>query len=157
MVRKADQPQFASDAFAVSLKLLQRAAQTEAGLRQKLSRRGFEDAVIDATVAKLQKLHFIDDQKFAHDYVAYRSRTSPLGRYHLKAKLLQKGIAKELAKQVTDTISAEEELALARTLATKRQRTLMRFEPEDRKQKLARFLAARGFSSPTVYAIIGEM
>lgn len=157
MARKTEDPTSLHDAFEVSLKLLTRAAQTEAGLRQKLQKRQFVDEVIEATIVRLKKLQFINDEKFAADYVAYRSRTSPLGAFHLQQKLMLKGISKDMAKQVTSTISSEDELDQARTLAEKRMRSLGRFEPVQQKLKLARFLAARGFRSSTVYAIIHEL
>ncbi len=157
MVRKASNPESYDDALALALKILTRAAQTKAKLKEKLERRQFEATIIERVLKKLEDAELINDQKYAQDYISYRSRTSPLGSRYLKFKLLQKGIPKDIATVTTAEITSEQELELARAAAAKRLSTLGRYPAEERKVKLARFLAARGFSSQAVYTLIKEM
>ncbi len=156
MVRKAQNPESYTDALGVALQALARQAQTEAQICDKLARRQYTEEIIKQVLAKLRASALVDDEKYARDYISYRSRTSPLGTRHLKLKLIQKGVPNDVAEEATKEISSDDELALARTLAAKRLIALRRFDKEQQKLKLARFLAARGFSSSTVYAILKE-
>lgn len=155
MVRKAARPDSYEEGMNMALKLLQRAAQTEKGLRGKLERRQYIHGVIDRVVARLKEMNLIDDDKYARDYVAYRSRNAPLGAYSLQVKLQQKGIERDLAKEAS-ALSSEDELKLARELAAKRINRLIRYSHEERKLKLARFLASRGFSSSVIIQIVRD-
>lgn len=156
MVKKASNPESLGDAYALALKILQRAAQTEHQVRDKLGRRQFESDVINEVIKKLKDIDLINDQKYSKDYVSYRSRTAPLGPRYLKLKLIQKGIVKETAEGAVKEISAEDELELTRAAAEKKLPHLIRFEPEQRQQKLARFLLSRGFSPGIVFKVIKE-
>lgn len=157
MVRKATNPASANDAFIVAMKSLQRSAQTERGLRDKLSARQFNSEVIDAIIEKLKNMELINDQKYSENYISYQNRISPRGARYLKLKLIQKGVDGEIAEQATAGITSEDELELARGLAQKRLALLHRFDPQQRKIKLARFLAGRGFSVSVVDQIIRDI
>ncbi len=157
MVRKATNPESVNDALVVAMKSLQRAAQTKAQINDKLARRAYTNEVIDVVLNKLEAMYLIDDEKYAKDYISYRSRTTPLGSRYLKLKLAQKGVPKEVAEAAVKEISPDDELVLARVAAAKRQRTMGRFNPEQRKLKLARFLASRGFRSDVIYKLIKEI
>lgn len=157
MPRKSENPSSYEDCLNSALRILQRAAQTEKKMQEKLIGRKFELETVDKVLQKLKNMKFVDDEKYARDYVSYRGRTNPLGKFNLRFKLMQKGIEKNLAKDAVDEISPEEELELARKLTEKRLRALARFEPSEQKQKLARFLAARGFSSNVVFKVINEL
>jgi regulatory protein len=157
MVRKALNPQSFDDAFTAAMRSLQRAAQTEQGLREKLARRQYLPETIDRVIDKLKTMQLINDQKYAEDYISYRSRTTPLGSRYLKLKLIQKGIEKDLAEEATSTISSEDEFILAQKAAEKKLPRLAKEDRAQQKLKLARFLASRGFRSDVIYKIIGEI
>ena len=55
------------------LGLLQRRAYTEYQLRDKLSKSGYTDIVIDDAIAYVKDLRLIDDYKYCRDYITYSS------------------------------------------------------------------------------------
>lgn len=146
MVRKATNPGSRDDCFKVVLQMLRRAAQTESQMREKLGRQQFEEPIIQATIEKLIQLGLINDEKYAHDYVAYRTRTSPLGKYNLSMHLIKKGIHKDVAREAALDLTREEEEQIVHQMMQKKLRTLSRYPKEEQKNKLMRFLASRGFS-----------
>jgi len=145
-----------NDCLNSALRILQRAAQTEFKMREKLSKRGFEPEIVAKVLARLKELRLIDDQKYAADYVAYRSRTSPLGPQYLRVKLLQKGIVNEMAANAS-AMDPESELELANILAQKKLKLLHSTSPPERSIKLARYLISRGFRQATVYQVINSI
>ncbi|MFA6082355.1 MAG: regulatory protein RecX [Patescibacteria group bacterium] len=139
--------------FGDALKILNRASQTRFKMIEKLKKREFKDEIISQTIARLEELKLIDDVKYAHDYVAYRSRSAPIGGRYLQLKLRQRGISKEIAADASK-LSAEEEYDLAKKVAEKQLSHYHNLDDQETKQKLARFLQSRGFSSGAVYRII---
>ena len=157
MVRKTTNPRSTNDAFLVAMKSLQRSAQTERGLRDKLSTRQYNHDVVEATISKLKETRLIDDLKYAENFVSYQNRISPRGARYLKLRLIQKGVDAEIAEQVTLGITSDHEFELASQVSAKRLPQLDRFEPQQRKLKLARYLAARGFAGEIIYKVIGSI
>ncbi len=150
------QPSDYGACYASSLRILQRAAQSKAKLEEKLLKRQYSAEAIAAVIKHLEELGLINDEKLAHDYVAYRSRTAPLGPNSLRVKLLLKGINKDIAKEASQ-IEDEDEAKLIKIVADKKLRLLARFDPASRKEKLARFLLGRGFNSHSVFAVLKSM
>lgn len=149
-------PQSYSQCLNSSLRLLQRMAQTEHQVREKLTKRGYEPDVVLKVIDRLKELKFIDDQKYAKDYVAYRSRTIPLGPMYLRLKLQQKGINKEIIDLET-AIPKEVEIELAQKVATKKLALMHELDPQIKKERLVRFLTSRGFTQSAVYQVIKEL
>lgn len=98
-------------AHEVALRILTAAAQSQASLTDKLSRRGYEPQEISETVAWLVEHGYVDDEKLARGYIAKR-RTRGYGDTRIVAELRQRGIPNELASALvwpTDSILEREE------------------------------------------------
>jgi regulatory protein len=71
-------------------------------LREKLRRRAERAEDVDAVLAKLKELGYLDDKRFAESYAAARLENQGLGKMRVLRDLRQRRIAPQLAEQVTE-------------------------------------------------------
>ena len=71
-------------------------------LREKLRRRAERAEDVDAVLAKLKGLGYLDDRRFAESYAASRLENQGLGKMRVMRDLRQRRIAPKLAEQVTE-------------------------------------------------------
>jgi len=95
---------------------------------------------VEDTLAKLKELDFINDEKFAKEFIAARSHNKPKGKKALIIELARKGI------KMQDLEVDEKALA---------QKALERKSFKN-KEQIQRFLYSRGFSWETILGIIGS-
>ncbi|MDQ6879168.1 MAG: RecX family transcriptional regulator [Candidatus Dormibacteraeota bacterium] len=104
-----------TDATARAIGLLARRAHSQSELRQKLRQKGYEPEAIDATMARLGELGYLDDQDFARGLV--RRRGSTRGPLALSAELAAKGVSPAEAGIAVAEFDAEAQLLSATNLA----------------------------------------
>ncbi len=126
--------------------LLKTIDRTEADVRRKLKEGLYPQIVIDAAISYVKSYHYIDDTRYAGNYIAYK--TGSLSRSEIKQKLLLKGINKELieeqlAEHRKDGSEAERELI--RRLMLKKCRELPLSDYQE-KNKLFAYLYRKGFT-----------
>lgn len=92
-------------AMQKSMAVLERSDKTEAELKRKLKEGLYTDAIIDNVIAALTRLHYLDDMRFAENYV--RNHASAMSDRELKNRLLQKGISKDTIDSALDAIEEE--------------------------------------------------
>jgi regulatory protein len=71
-------------------------------LREKLRRRAERAEDVEAVLAKLKELGYLDDKRFAESYAAARLENQGLGKMRVLRDLRQRRIAPQLAEQVTE-------------------------------------------------------
>jgi len=71
-------------------------------LREKLRRRAERAEDVDAVLAKLKELGYLDDRRFAENYAASRLENQGLGKMRVLRDLRQRRVAPQLAEQVTE-------------------------------------------------------
>lgn len=123
-----------------ALKLLERRLYTRAGLKTKLLTKGFESAQIDAALESLARLNLVNDSVYARCYVSQNTTRS---KRDLESKLLQKGVSREVVKEVLDSLDAGAEQQNCDGFAEKFVRS--KSGAEGLKDKLIRHLAGKGF------------
>lgn len=149
-----------------ALRLLSRRAYSAAQLRKKLMERlkkrgkaggdeGDAAAVIDAVIARLHELNYLNDLHYAERWVEERSRLRPRGKRLLTQELRLKGISPETITQVWEgdrgRLFAEDEVRLAEQVAQKKRGQLEgKLGGRELKNRLFRHLASRGFSYETI-------
>ncbi len=138
--------------YTRAINLLSARARSAEKLRQKLREKCDDDAVIDAVVVRLKEQKFIDDTAYA---AARATSSLAKGRSKLRASidLSQKGIDRATAKEAVDKAledTGEPESMIAERAARKKLRSLSKFDPPTKKQKLYGFLARQGFSPESV-------
>lgn len=151
-------------ATEAALSLLDVRPRARREIETRLRQKGYEDATIEAVVAKLSRLALLDDALFAAQWVDARSRpggSRPLGRRRLGQELFQKGVAKDQIDTALNRVTDEDELTLARAAAHKKTRIVPahgvdRATLQAERQKLMGFLQRRGFGWETVKQVTRE-
>jgi len=148
----ADRLKDAKAAWQYALRLLAVHDRSELDVRQRLAARGAPPGTVDATIARLHELHYLDETRFARGAAAHAVRRGH-GSEWVRAELTAKGIAAALIEDVIEGAYVDE-LALARGVLTRRFRTPPTQAVE--RAKAARFLLQRGFPEAIVLSILGE-
>jgi regulatory protein len=125
-------------AWPYALWLLSRQAMSRAQLRDRLRRKGADDATIAEVLTRLTQQRFLDDAALAEQYVASRSRQK--GPRALRLELRRKGVAEAEVEAALSSLSEEAQLTAARALLTK---YAWRFKGD--RAKAYAFLLRRGF------------
>lgn len=127
---------------------------TEKGLRQKLERKGFSAAAVDAAVSYVKGYGYVDDVRYADHYIEVHSRSR--SRQRIRYDLAQKGIDRGIIDAAFEKAGAPDERPLIRTLAEKRADKYDLSDPKSR-MKLASYLSRQGFAASDIWAVIADM
>ncbi|MFZ5932942.1 MAG: RecX family transcriptional regulator [Patescibacteria group bacterium] len=93
---------------------------------------------------RLKRLELLDDKKFAAWWVEQRVTFKPRGKRALALELRNKGIDKEVTDEVLAAMDFDEEAAAEELLLRKREKWKS-LEGREARQKMAAFLARKGF------------
>ncbi len=120
-------------------------------LVQKLKQRGFSPDIIEKVVLECQRLDYVDDNRTSRVYIRQLMRKG-YGAKRIRVELERKGLSERPDQGViSQMISDIDELEVAGRIIKK---NIKRFEreidPRKRKNKIYRFLLARGFSAETI-------
>ncbi len=75
---------------------------TEKSLREKLSRKGYNDELIESAVLKLKEAGLINDARLIKSYTEYLADKKLYGKARIKLELQKKGFERELIGQKLD-------------------------------------------------------
>lgn len=138
------------------LRLLGYRARSRRELVERLTRKGFVEAVIAAAVAELETAGLVDDQAFARAWVRERLTNSPRGSMGVRWELRRKGVRDDIIERTLEQEMGEErELAAALQVAA-------RYRPrsgEDGTACLRRLVGAlkrRGFSFDVIDEVLAR-
>lgn len=117
-----------------------------AEIRLTLRRMGVERDMAERIVAVLQERSFVDDSRFAHAFVRDKYRFSGWGRYKIRTALMAKSIDTATITAAMEEIDRREYVRNAfRALASRLKQLPDGMSRSDKRQRLLRFGAARGF------------
>lgn len=111
-------------------------------LRDRLKRKSFEPEIIDATIARLKELGYVDDKAYARSWAESRQSSRPRSARLIASELRLKGIAPDIANEATSAISDDD---AAYEAASGRLRSLRGLPYKKFRERLGRFLTSRGF------------
>lgn len=137
-----------------SMNLLKSRSYTEYQIREKLKEGFYPEQVIDEAVAYIKSFHYIDDRRYAKDYIIYYSESRSRGR--ITQDLIKKGISRELIGTVYEEDLEEDipdETALMERLIQKKNYDRDHADYRER-QKMGAFLYRKGFSLDKIEKII---
>ena len=134
-----------------AMNLLQKRDYTERKLRDKLSEGMYPEEVIDEAIDYLKSYKYIDDERYAEDYIRYQMNLR--SRNRIKQDLMQKGISSDIIDRLISEAYTEEEkdpeLALCLNLLRKKH-----YDPDtvtfEEKQKIMAFLYRKGFGNDVI-------
>lgn len=124
---------------------------TESQLRQKLKDGQYPEAVIDEAIAYVKSFHYIDDVRYARQYMESRRRTKSFRQ--MQQELMQKGITKADIAQANAECEEVDEEEVIRKLAQKKRMNLDDPTYEERQKNFA-FFMRKGFSASTIHKVL---
>jgi regulatory protein len=132
---------------------------------RRLRRAGAAEELITGTLLRLEQLGFVDDLAFARWWAGQRDQHAPRGRRLIEAELRRRGVAREVLEALRtereetpgapaegDTAWTDEERA-REALARRLRGAPVPDDPREI-QRLAAFLARRGFEPDIVWAVL---
>lgn len=140
-------------ALEKSFRLLGIRPHSQKELEKKLKEKKFAPEIIKKTIARIKELGYLDDKKFAKAWLEAR-KLSHKGKYVVQKELKNKGVAEEIIKKTISSYAPKDEYKIALELAEKKVRSYKDLDKFKRKQKLAQFLARRGFGWETIIKVL---
>lgn len=120
--------------------------QTEAELSTKLRGRAFDDAVVEAALARARRIGAVDDAAFAAAWVEDRGRQRGYGLARLRQELRRRQVPDGVVDAALAGLEERDELAVATDLARRRAQQLpASLQPDVVARRLVGFLARRGY------------
>jgi regulatory protein len=142
-----------------------------AEVRRRLVRVGYREDLVEAALARLQDLRYLDDDAFARAWVESRDRARPRGEHALRRELELKGVERSLVDVVLEdrrlsalarstadgdgALSSPDDAAAERLLRRRMPALLREPDPRRRRQRAYGLLARSGFS-PDVCNVVAR-
>lgn len=130
-------------------------------VRRYLRRKETPPEIIEAALARLDRLDFVNDRAFAEFWIETREQFSPRGAHVLKNELRMKGVEREVVDELVDDEQDEERALRA---GRKKAMSLVNVPSMDYakfRNRLGSFLQRRGFgyevTTRTVRALWSEL
>jgi len=138
----------ARDPVAAALRLLAIRLHAIGEIKAKLKKKGFDEAETSRAVDYLVEIDSLDDERFARELLASRTRNKSWGPRKVAADLAARGVAQDIIRRVVGSVDTEARAALVRDAIAKWLRKTGRRMPLDQKDfaKAVRHLAGRGFA-----------
>jgi regulatory protein len=154
-VREIEQGEVRQEAFDVAMRLIASRLHSVAELRRKLARKDFAPAMIDAVIADLQRMGYLDDSAFAKAKASSAARYKQHGKRRAKTELLRAGVSGEVADAALDEVyDRNDSLAVARELARKQAPRLAKLDPQVARRRLMGMLQRRGFEYDEIKQVV---
>lgn len=131
-------------AITAALNLISYRPRAAGELRTKLREKGYAPEAVDAAVARMQELRYLDDEAFAERWVESRQSSRPRSERMLKRELAQKGVDKETIERTIEEAGVDE-YGDALELARKKYESLRKEDRDVRYRRLTGFLGRRGY------------
>jgi regulatory protein len=145
------------ECFDHALKLLSTRLHSTAEIRRKLSRREYGEEVVDAVIADLMRLGYLDDAQFARAKAQMAAKYKKQGKRRAKVELIKAGVKGEVADgALNDVYDQTDTLAVARELARKQAPRLKKLDPQTARRRLAGMLQRRGFDYDEIKPVLDE-
>lgn len=137
-----------------ALNLLKVRDHSKKELIQKLMRAGFPKSVIDRTMEYIDSYHYIDDERFAYNYVAYRGKMK--SRKELRYELATKGIDLDRLNHSAEYMDDLDDQTTIRMILEKKWGTDITVDLKE-KDRMTRYLFRRGFGSSDIFSVYREL
>jgi len=157
--KTSDDPNILSGGFPktlnAALRILTGRDHSKSELNRKLKRRGFRPEDIEKAVSECERLDYINDERTARVYIRQMIRKGH-GLNRIRHEMDKKGLRGQRIQNILDGI--ESDIDEAQGAERILEKNIKRFERENdlkkRRDKIYRFLYARGFSPDTIRKLI---
>jgi len=129
---------------------------TRKQLFDKIKNKGITDDVANEVLDELEADNYLDDERYAENFVYSKMTYDKLGKQAIGFKLRTKGINQEIIDRVLSEIDEEESEENARILARKKIYPTRNMEKNKRLQNIAASLARKGHSGALAFRVAKE-
>lgn len=127
-------------AKAKAVEMLARSDQSVRRLKEKLTRKDYDQGEIQETIQWLQDKHYVDDEAGCQRRFAYLYESSSYSVKQICAKLMQKGYDSELVRSCVPEDIYDRELEKAGRVLQRKYKTPVEFP------KMMQYLYSKGFN-----------
>jgi regulatory protein len=139
------------DLYTAALRALMRRAHSVHEMKEYLGRRATTKDLIAPVLARLKEQKYLDDARYALDFVRLRAQSRRQGRFRIARELRAHGVPDRHVEAALDSIFAEtDESSLIRARLKRRLARLRGPLDERTLASLYRSLLAAGFSSDAI-------
>ncbi len=126
-------------------------------IKNKLEEFDLSDSVKTSIISSLKTNKFWNEERFAEAYCQGKVRIKRWGKQKIKAGLIQKHVESGTIKSALESI---DELDYSRSIQSlyekKSQELKSEKDPWNKKQKIMRYLASRGFSFEEITSVVNN-
>ena len=131
-----------------ALKFLERRPHSCFELKRKLALRRYGPKAIAAVISRLVAEDYLNDERFGEQFLDSLRKYKTFGFYGIKAKLLSRGLDRDLADRLLAGLTLEEEKKIAKKLLEKK--------ASGDWDKKVRSLSAKGFRTEVIRQTLAE-
>lgn len=130
------------------LRFLSFRVRSEKEIEDYLQKKKVEKSLVKKIIAKLKQYRFLNDEEFARIWIEQRTKLKPRAWRIIQFELKRKGISEEIIQG--SKIKVQSDLESAKILIQRKWLRYKNMPKEELRQKLARFLAGKGFNWDTI-------
>lgn len=157
-VRSIEQGEVRQECFDSAMRFIQQRLHSREQLRQKLARKEFTPGVIEGVLDDLQRMEYVNDERFAAVKAQYACQQKRLGRRRAMMELRKAGIDQSLAERaLAEVYDSRDSAGIAKALAMKQAPRLRKLEPLVARRRLGGMLARRGFDMDTIREVTRQV
>ena len=142
-----------SACLAAAYSYLAMRPRSTAEVRERLGKR-FDPQVVERTIVRLVERKFLNDEEFASTWADQRARVKGRSSRAISAELRMKGLDRETIDRALETADDE---SVALRVGQRRMRRLDGVDGKQRRYRLMRHLAGRGFSYEIVKRVVSRL
>jgi len=120
-------------------------------IQEYLKKYTLSDETEDILIQKLEQDNFLDDERFATQFVLGKFRIKKWGKIKIRYELKQKRISEELIQNALDSIPDEEYYAVLKQLIQKSGYNTQNYSD---KVKLLRYLQSKGYDYEEIKQVL---
>lgn len=139
-----------------ALNLLNYRWRTEKEIKDRLTKKEYDESIIKETISYLKDHDFIDDKRFAEIYAEQRVKNKKLGNYRIKNELFNKGVSQEIIEDILEKYN-DTEYERALELGKKKIKSYKNDDKQAIYRKLGGYLQRRGYSYDCVSRVLREL
>lgn len=143
-----------NEAFNKMANHCSRAERSPSEVIRKLCNYNLSDAVVARIMQRLTQEGFLSEKRFAESFVRDKHRFQKWGRAKIEFELRRKGIDSTIISRAVEQISDEETDEILLDLLRKKVRTIKAKSSYERRAKLFRYAAGKGFASGNINTCI---
>jgi regulatory protein len=141
-----------------ALRLLSARAYTEKQLRERLIKAGIRTESIDEVIDWLKGLKYIDDKRFAQEWVSLRMQRKGYGPIRLRQELLFKGVDEESINEALESCLDQDQLLKSAQVQAEKQ--MLRYGDITAEKAYLRvygFLKRKGFPGRIIKEVLEHL